>query len=86
MVIREDCLTAVNAVHGGAHCALADLALVAAATSPGNAALVVNADISFLKAFGSFQKFQASCPIRVLALEQNGAGVCPLGKTAGLKS
>ncbi len=52
MVIWEDFPTTVNAVHGSALCALADLALVAAFTSHGKMALVVNADISFLKAQG----------------------------------
>ncbi|MDZ7599648.1 MAG: hypothetical protein U5J82_15520 [Desulfobacterales bacterium] len=42
----------LNAVHGGTHCTLADLAFAVATNFQSNMAVAINANISFLKAAG----------------------------------
>jgi len=48
--IEDIHLNAMNTVHGGTIFSLADLTLAAAANSHGTVAVVINANISFLKA------------------------------------
>jgi acyl-CoA thioesterase len=50
LIIEDKHLNAMNTVHGGTIFSLADLTLAAAANSYGTVSVVINANISFLKA------------------------------------